>query len=242
MTRIARLSTPDGPRYAIADGGSWTAVRSLFDHTPTGEDLGPEPPVFLAPVEPGQVVGCSHPTGPDGRSRVQGWQKPIGTVAGTGEPVRLNEWSTRVVAEGELALVIGRRASRLGRQDALEHVLGYTVANDVTTVEPAVDAVFFAAKAGASHTPLGPWIETEPGAPDDLEIVVEVDGEAVRRSSTSALPSTVADILVELTRWITLEPGDVVLTGSPSTDATIRAGSGVTVRIAGIGTLGNPVA
>lgn len=239
--RLARLSTPDGPRHARWDGQRWQGVTSFDDLRPSGETFPVGTPM-LAPVLPGVVVGVSHPEDGHGARRVQGWLKPPRGVVGTGDTIHRAPWATTVVAEGELAVVIGSTAHELTHDRALDHVLGYTVANDVTTVAPVLDPVFFAAKAGSGYTPLGPWIETEIGDPDALDIRVDVDGEQVRHSSTASLPHTIAEILVEVTRTTTLSPGDVVLTGSPSTDAALRPGSRVRVRIAEIGDLENGVA
>lgn len=216
-------------------------MASLCDPVPVGSSWPADTPL-LAPVEPGAVIGVSHPVDRDGAHRVQGWLKATGGVVGPGGGIERAPWASTVVAEGELAVVIGTEARALTAGTALGHVLGYTVANDVTNAAPARDAVFFAAKSGAGYTPLGPWIETEVGDPDALDVHVAVDGGTVRRSSTAALPNRIADVLVALTATMTLRPGDVVLTGCPGTDAPLHAGARVRVGIAGIGILENPVA
>ncbi|TCK64547.1 fumarylacetoacetate hydrolase family protein [Curtobacterium sp. PhB136] len=238
--RLARLSTPDGPRHARWDADRWHEVPSFTDLRPTGRTFPPEA-TLLAPVEPRTVVGASHPEDDHGARRVQGWLKSSAGVTGPGGTIERAAWATTVVAEGELAVVIGAEAHALTNENALEHVLGFTIANDVTTVAPTEDAVFFAAKAGTGYTPLGPWIETDVDDPDALAIRVSVEGTLVRSSSTADLPHTICEILAAITRTMTLQPGDVVLTGSPSTDAALPAGTSVQVSIDRIGTLENGV-
>ncbi|MFJ3380253.1 fumarylacetoacetate hydrolase family protein [Curtobacterium sp. NPDC090217] len=238
--RIARISTDDGPRTVVADGDEWVGVVSAFDLTPTGARHSGTA-ALLAPIEPGAIVGISHPTTADGTPRVQGWWKSPRTLGGPGATIHLNEWSDSTVGEGELAVVIGSRANALKQEDALAHVLGYTVANDVTVVAPLVDSVFFAAKVGENATPLGPWIETDLPNPDAAQIEVRIDGDVVLTSSTAHLPNTVSEILVAITEQIVLEAGDVVLTGSPQTAAELHSGRSVDITITGVGTLRNTV-
>lgn len=191
---------------------------------------------------PGLVVGIGHNADPQATLPVQAWLKSVRTVADDGDEIVLAADAGTVVAEGELAVVIGRTASRLTVENALEHVLGYTIVNDVTSAERnAVDNKNFESKAGTNYTPLGAWIETEIADPENLEIIVEVNGQVVASSGTFNLPSRVVDTLVYVTRWMTLEPGDVVMTGSPNTAAELNPGDEVAITIPGIGTLRNTV-
>lgn len=191
---------------------------------------------------PGLVVGIGHNADPQAALPVQAWLKSVRTVANDGDEIVLATDAGAVVAEGELAVVIGRTATRLTVENALEHVLGYTIVNDVTSGERnAVDNKNFESKAGINYTPLGSWIETEIADPENLEILVEVNGQVVAQSGTFNLPSRVVDTLVYVTRWMTLEPGDVVMTGSPNTAAELSPGDEVAITIPEIGTLRNTV-
>ena len=191
---------------------------------------------------PGLVVGIGHNADPRSSLPVQAWLKSVRTVANDGDEIVLAADAGTVVAEGELAVVIGRTATRLTVENALEHVLGYTIVNDVTSTERnSVDNKNFESKAGTNYTPLGPWIETEITDPENLEIIVRVNGWLVASSGTFNLPSPVVDTLVYVTRWMTLEPGDVVMTGSPNTAAVLSPGDEVTITIPEIGTLRNTV-
>ena len=191
---------------------------------------------------PGLVVGIGHNADPDTNLPIQAWLKSVRTVAADGDEIVLAPDAGTVVVEGELAVVIGRTATRLTVENALEHVLGYTIVNDVTSGDRnAIDNKNFESKAGINYTPLGSWIETEIADPENVEIIVEVNGAVVASSGTFNLPSRVVDTLVYVTRWMTLEPGDVVMTGSPNTAAVVTPGDEVAITIPEIGTLRNTV-
>ncbi len=145
--------------------------------------------------------------------------------------------------EGELAVVIGKSAFALTAENALDHVLGYTIANDATNAARAViDERLFQAKSGNHFTPLGPWIETDIADPGNLGINVTVNGRAEARSRTFNLSSGVVECLVHVTKWMAPEPGDVVMTGAPGTIVGVQPGDTVAMTIDGIGTLVNDVA
>lgn len=191
---------------------------------------------------PGLVVGIGHNADPETNLPIQAWLKSVRTVAADGDAIVLAPDAGAVVVEGELAVVIGRTATRLTADNALGHVLGYTIVNDVTSGDRnAIDNKNFESKSGINYTPLGSWIETEIADPENLEIIVEVNGAVVASSGTFNLPSRVVDTLVYVTRWMTLEPGDVVMTGSPNTAAVVTPGDEVAITIPEIGTLRNTV-
>ena len=174
---------------------------------------------------------------------MQAWHKSVHTVAGSGDAIHAVRGVGTVNIEGELAVVIGRSASNLTIANAFEAVLGYTVANDVTNVDQcAIDERNFQGKSGKNYTPLGPWIETELTDPENVATEVVINGAVVASSGSFNLPSSVAATLVYITRWLTLEPGDVVLTGAPGTDIAVRPGDVVDITLAGIGTLSNTIA
>lgn len=244
--RIARIRTADGARHAVQSDGTWHHIADPFDQplrytggtTPAGEA------VFLAPVRPAVVLGIGHNrTLNDHPLPLQAWHKSVHTVAGHGDSIVATRNRGTVNVEGELAVVIGKRAAELTHGNALEHVLGYTCVNDVTNVEQtAVDERNFQGKAGVNYTPLGPWIETDIPDPERLGITVTVNGEVAATSGTFNLPSTVVDCLVYVTAWLTLEPGDVVMTGAPGTAVAVAPGDRVDIAVEGIGTLSSAIA
>jgi len=242
--RIARLDTPTGPRHAVALGERWHLIVSPFAEplVYTGDSIPVGEAVLLASVDPRVVVGIGH-NQPGHALPMQAWHKSVHTVAGTGDSVTAVRGVGTVNIEGELAVVIGKPASNLTLENAFDAVLGYTVANDVTNVDQgALDERNFQGKSGTNYTPLGPWIETEVADPENVATEVAINGAVVVTSGSFNLPSSVAATLVYVTKWLTLQPGDVVLTGAPGTDLPVQPGDSVDITLAGIGTLSNTIA
>jgi 2-keto-4-pentenoate hydratase/2-oxohepta-3-ene-1,7-dioic acid hydratase in catechol pathway len=149
--------------------------------------------------------------------------------------------SQRVDYEGELAVVMGRRGKHIPVEDALDYVLGYTCANDVTARDlQRRDRQWTRGKGFDTFCPLGPVICTglDPRA---LTIITRVNGEICQHASTKEMIFPVEVLLNSISQVMTLEPGDVVLTGTPSGVGELHPGDVVEVEIEGIGTLANPV-
>lgn len=244
--RIARLKTAEGPQHAVERNGSWDHIVDPFVNPPTytGGATPDAEAVFLAPVRPAVVLGIAHNRTLNNHPLpIQAWHKSVHTVAAPGDQVAAARGRGTVNVEGELAVVMGKRATELTVRNALEHVLGYTCVNDVTNVDQgAVDERNFQGKAGGNYTPLGPWIETEIPDPDLVGIDVCVNGVVRAKSGSFNLPSSVAECLVYVTSWLTLEPGDIVMTGAPGTAVGVQPGDRVDVVLGGIGTLTNTIA
>ena len=147
----------------------------------------------------------------------------------------------RLEYEGELAVVIGRTARNVPTDRAADFVLGYTCANDVTAHDWRDDGQWARAKSADTFCPLGPWIETDVGDPSALRITTRLGGRVVQKGSTAEMVFGIGRLLAFVTRWITLEPGDVLLTGSPAGVGPMVPGDVVEVEISGIGTLRNTV-
>ena len=243
--RIARLKTAEGPQHAVERNGSWDHIVDPFVSPPTytGGTTPDAEAVFLAPVRPAVVLGIAHNRTLNSHPLpIQAWHKSVHTVAAPGDQVAAARGRGTVNVEGELAVVIGKSATELTAGNALEHVLGYTCVNDVTNVDQgAVDERNFQGKAGGNYTPLGPWIETAIPDPDLVGIDVCVNGVVRAKSGSFNLPSSVAECLVYVTSWLTLEPGDVVMTGAPGTAVEVQPGDRVDVVLGGIGTLTNTI-
>jgi 2-keto-4-pentenoate hydratase/2-oxohepta-3-ene-1,7-dioic acid hydratase in catechol pathway len=173
------------------------------------------------------------------------------SIIGPGEPIRLPKPDAHVDYEAELMVVIGERASRLTPENALDHVFGYTIVNDVTErALQATDNQLTWAKGMDTFCPMGPSImcTDELEDPSNLDIWTTVNGEERQRSNTSQLVFSVVDLLVQLTEHITLQPGDTISTGTPAGVGAFRTppvflapGDVVTVGVEGIGELTNPV-
>jgi 2-keto-4-pentenoate hydratase/2-oxohepta-3-ene-1,7-dioic acid hydratase in catechol pathway len=206
------LLTPVAPTKILAIG------RNYANHAAEmGLKLPSEPAVFLKP----------------GTSLLP----PGGTVVLP--PARL---STEVEHEAELAVVIGRTARRVSRSEALGHVFGYTCANDVSARDiQRSDTHITRAKGFDTFCPLGPWIVTDVD-PGELRVRCRVNGEVRQDGSTRDLIFDVPTVISFLSQWTTLEPGDVILTGSPAGTGPLRAGDNVEIDVEGIGVLAHSVA
>ena len=173
--------------------------------------------------------------------------KPSTAVIGPGDAIRIPPGSTNVHHEAELAVVIGARGARhVTPQQASASIFGYTIGNDVTERDmQKSDGQWTRAKGFDSFCPIGPWIETDlPGVgldPADLEVTCTVDGEPRQQGRTSQLIFDVPTLISYISQVMTLLPGDVVLTGTPSGVGPIKAGQRVDVTIQGLGTLSNSV-
>jgi 2-keto-4-pentenoate hydratase/2-oxohepta-3-ene-1,7-dioic acid hydratase in catechol pathway len=167
--------------------------------------------------------------------------KPSTSVIGDGDAIRLPPSSAEVHYEGELAAIIGRPARNIGTDEALSCVLGYAAANDVTARDQQrADGQFTRAKGHDSFCPLGPWLETVLD-PSDLRLTTRVNGTIVQDGRTSQMVHDLPAQIAFMSGVMTLLPGDVILTGTPSGVGPIKDGDTVSVGIEGIGTLTNPV-
>ncbi len=174
--------------------------------------------------------------------------KPSTAVIGPGDAIRIPPGSTNVDHEVELAVVIGARGARnVTPEQAAASIFGYTIGNDVSERDmQKSDGQWTRAKGFDSFCPLGPWIETDLSAlgldPNDLEITCTVDGEQRQQGRTSQLIFSVPFLISYVSQVMTLLPGDIVLTGTPSGVGPIRPGQRVECTIEGLGTLSNTVA
>lgn len=227
---------------AFEDAAHWVA----FDATnavPLG-DLR-----FLAPVKPGKIVAVGRnyaahakELGNDVPSEPILFLKPPSSLLDPGETIRRPPSSARVDYEGELAIVIGKRAKRVSRNDWRDAVLGFTCANDVTARDlQKKDVQFTRGKGFDTFCPIGPWIETDVD-PSSLAIVTRVNGMVRQNGSTSQMVFDCGALVAFVSEIMTLEPGDLILTGTPEGIGPLEKGDVVEVEIEGIGTLTNVVA
>lgn len=170
--------------------------------------------------------------------------KATSSITGPGDPVILPSGplddGREIHHESELAVVIGRGGSRIPEAQALEHVLGYTIALDMTV---RGDGDRSRRKSYDTFTPMGPWIVTadEVGDPHQLEVRLEVDGHPRQAASTSDLLVGVPGIIAYASAVMRLDPGDVILTGAPPGVGEVHAGEVMVSEITRIGTMHNPV-
>ena len=229
------------------------AVRILagtfFENpVPTGEEVPLDDVRLLAPVLPSKLVCvgrnyAAHAAefGLDVPKDPLLFLKPSTAVIGPEDPIQLLPISQRVDYEGELAVVIGRIARNVRAEDVYRYVLGYTCANDVTLRDLQHTKDQWArAKGFDGSCPLGPWIETELD-PNGVWLETRLNGDVVQRANTEDLAFGVATLIEYVTEFMTLLPGDVLITGTPEGVGPLTAGDVIEVEVDGVGTLRNPV-
>ena len=203
---------------------------------------------LLAPVQPSKIIcvgrnyaahAAEHGTEVPDLPLL--FLKPPSSVIGPGEPIQLPPQSEQVEHEAELGLVIGRRGRWIRPEEALEYILGYTIGNDVTARDlQNRDGQWTRSKGFDTFCPTGPWIETD-FDPADAMITCHVNEELRQMTSTRDMVFGVRQIIAFASSIMTLEPGDVMLTGTPAGVGPLLPGDVVRVAIEGLGTLQNPV-
>ena len=218
-----------------------------------------EPERLLAPLRPPKMLFCgvNYPDHADENPDAVMPSEPFffaklpNAVVGPDEPIVIPAPGTRTDYEVELAFLVGRTARRVAREHALGHVFGYTVANDVSARDVQFkDSQITLGKNADSFAPLGPWVVTADEIPDPsrLHVATYVNGEMRQQGETQNWLFDIPALIEFLTQTITLEPGDLVTTGTPSGVAAFQdpspwlaPGDEVTVEVREIGQLTNPV-
>jgi 2-keto-4-pentenoate hydratase/2-oxohepta-3-ene-1,7-dioic acid hydratase in catechol pathway len=176
------------------------------------------------------------------------FNKQVSCLTGPYDPILAPYDSSMLDYEGELVAVIGRRVRRADAASALASVAGYTVGNDVSVRDWQQDTpTMWPGKSFDTHGPLGPWIVTADEVdPEDLRIRTWVDDELRQDGSTKEMVTGIGEMIAALSRICTLEPGDLVATGTPGgvglfSGKLLQPGQRVRIEIDGIGTIDNPV-
>jgi 2-keto-4-pentenoate hydratase/2-oxohepta-3-ene-1,7-dioic acid hydratase in catechol pathway len=172
-------------------------------------------------------------------------------VIGSGEAIRIPQGSEKVDYEAELAVVIGRRAKSVTAADAMDHVFGYTNFNDVSARDfQFADGQWQRGKSCDTFAPIGPYVVTKDEVPDPhkLKIQFRLNGATLQDSNTGQLIFNIPELIEFLSRSITLEPGDVIATGTPpgvgfarKPPIFMKTGDIAEVEIEGLGVLSNPI-
>ncbi len=248
--RLVRFRYGDRIATGAIEAGS-DVVRALEGTflerpLPTGEEVPLDDVRLLAPVLPSKVVAvgknyAAHAAEFGGEVPEEPliFLKPSTSVTGPGDPIPLLPISRRVDYEGELVVVMGRIARNVDAEDASKFVLGYTCGNDVTLRDlQKKDDQWARAKGFDGSCPLGPWIETELD-PSDVGILTRLNGEVRQSARTSDMVFGVPALIAFVTQFMTLLPGDVIMTGTPEGVGKLAQGDVVEVEIEGIGVLRN---
>ena len=248
--KLARMMHGNQARWGELDGDTLHLTGGMGGPR-TGEQVPLDRAALLAPAEPSKIVcvgrnyldhirELGNDSG-DLPAEPGIFLKGPNALAEPGGTVQRPDWTQNFHFEGELALVIGTQARHLTLDSALSHVAGYTCGLDLTARDlQKTDLQWFRAKAADRFCPLGPWLETELD-PRDLRVQTRVNGETRQDGRTSQMIFPVVDILEYLTRFVTLEPGDVVLTGTPEGVGPLNSGDVVEVEVQGIGVLSTPI-
>ena len=168
------------------------------------------------------------------------FMKATTAIIGSGDFIRIPSWAGEIQYEGELAVVIGKPGRNISEDDALDHVLGYTIMNDVTARDiQKSDAQWTRAKSFDTFAPFGPAILFARELPDDTVLETRVNGMVKQRTTLSQMIFPIKTLISYISRFATLEQGAVISTGTPSGIGAIKVGDIVEIEIDGIGILKN---
>jgi 2-keto-4-pentenoate hydratase/2-oxohepta-3-ene-1,7-dioic acid hydratase in catechol pathway len=250
--KIARFSHGGAIAFGIVDGKELVVLKGdpmFAGYDTTGERVALTDATLLAPVIPrSKVIGMGNAFHSSAEAKAAAeprepmfFLKPNTAVVGPDDPIVLPPQSNDVVAEGELAIVIGRIAKNVSVDDAAGVIFGYTIANDVTANDlKERDGQWARAKSFDSFCPVGPVIETDFDAAG-ATIEGRANGKAFQSGSMELAVHSIAEIVSFVSSVFTLLPGDLILTGAPDRAGAIVAGDTVAIKIPGIGVLSNPV-
>lgn len=231
--------------------GSWGVVEGdtiRVTRGPGGPFTGKKVPLLeaklLPPAKPTKIVCVgrnyrkhAQEMGEEVPSEPGLFLKAPNALASPGAAIPYPPFTQSLHYEGELAVVIGRRARKVPEEKAFSYVLGYTCALDLTARDcQKTDLQWIRAKSADGFCPLGPWVETEID-PADLRLRTVVNGKVRQDARTSAMIFPIPKVLSYMSEFMTLEPGDVILTGTPEGVGELHVGDEVAVEIEGIGRL-----
>ena len=248
VSKYVRYSSGGKTSYGMLDGNT---VRELAGDLfaspkPTGKTLKLDQVKLLAPVTPGKVlaVGLNYQTHLGERPAAQYpglFAKLPSAIIATDENIVYPADAENLHYEGEMVVVIGKRVKNVSVAEAPQYVFGVTTGDDVSERNwQKNDLQWFRAKASDTFGPLGPIIARGINY-NDLLLQTRLNGEVVQSQRTKDLIFDVATVVSYISRYVTLDPGDVIYTGTPGTTRPIKPGDVVEVELEGVGTLRNRV-
>jgi 2-keto-4-pentenoate hydratase/2-oxohepta-3-ene-1,7-dioic acid hydratase in catechol pathway len=248
VTKYVRYSSGDDVAYGILEGDTIQELKGNFLETveTTGKSVPLSEVKLLAPVEPRKVFAVgfnyeSHLGNKESPPIPPMFLKLPTSIVGPGDAIVIPEGARAVQYEAEMVLVIGKKAKRVSPEEALDYVFGVTCGNDVSArVWQQSDLQWFRGKAPDTFGPLGPAVVTGLD-PDDLLLQGRLNGETGQKQRTSDLIHDSAAIISFISQTVTLEPGDVIFTGTPGSTKSVKAGDTVEIELEGVGVLSNPV-
>ena len=250
---------PEDSNALIEQSSQWMSALKELDLN-TLEGLAVESLEFTSPIKPNKNIFCigknyaAHAREFDGTppENMIVFTKAPTTVIGHGQSIPLHEEVTNELDyEGELAVVIGKKGKGISREEAEDYIFGYTILNDITARDlQARHQQFFLGKSLDGTCPIGPWIVTkdEAGNAADLEIQTKVNGEVRQHARTSLFLFPIDELIATLSKGMTLEPGDIIATGTPAgvgkgfkPPRYLKNGDVIEISVESIGTLVNKV-
>ena len=248
MDRIYRVRQGNEFRYAVERDAQFHWLEGdLFGDYRAGAAIATRDLPFAAPVQPSKIMAIGlnykdHAAEMNKKLPAEPlvFSKPPTAVIGPGDAIRLPSWAGRIEHEAEMAIVIKRRAYGVKAAQAMDYVLGVTCLNDVTARElQARDVQYTRAKGFDTFAPIGPCIAVGLD-PSNLAVEGWVNGEKRHSSNTNQLIFPVPQLVEFVSRFCTLEPGDVITTGTPSGVGPLTPGDRMIVTVEGVGSLSNP--
>jgi 2-keto-4-pentenoate hydratase/2-oxohepta-3-ene-1,7-dioic acid hydratase in catechol pathway len=253
MKSVFRIQHNGATRHVIADDGEWRLLEGdLFTGYEPGESIAPAGHRLLAPIEPSKIVavGLNYKDHAAEQNKPLPAEpmifiKPSTAIVGPGDPILIPDGIGRVDHEAEAGVVIGRRAFKVAESDAHRYILGLTCVNDVTARElQRKDIQYTRAKGFDTFAPVGPCVALglDFDAAEGLAVEGWVNGTCRQSSSTRELIFPIRKLLAFISSVMTLLPGDIISTGTPAGIGPLVVGDRVTVKVAGVGEITNPVA
>jgi 2-keto-4-pentenoate hydratase/2-oxohepta-3-ene-1,7-dioic acid hydratase in catechol pathway len=250
--RFFRIEHRGRPRHVIDDGERWRLLEGdLFSGYEVGDAIDRNGERLLAPLEPSKIVaiGLNYKDHAAEQNKALPKEplifiKPSTAVIGPGDPIELPDGVGRIDHEAEVGVVIGRRASHVSEAEASSFVLGFTCVNDVTARElQARDVQYTRAKGFDTFAPIGPCVAAglDYHHADGIGVEGWVNGTRRQASTTQQLIFAIDRLIAFVTSVMTLLPGDIISTGTPAGIGPLASGDRVTVKVAGVGELTNPV-
>ena len=250
--KLVRFSYQESAAAAgiVQDGVVFTVAGDLYRKAIPSRRVAPLSEVrLLSPCRPGKIIAIGRNYAAHAAEHAAEvpaeplmFLKPPSAVIGPGETIILPPQSKQVEHEAELVVVIGRQGRNIPAETALEWVFGYTCGNDVTARDlQRSDGQWTRAKGFDTFCVLGPWIETDL-RPEHLDVSCRVNGELRQAGNTADLAFDIPTLVAYASSVMTLEPGDVIMTGTPAGVGPLLPGDRVAVEVSGIGVLENPVA
>ncbi len=250
MTTFIRYRVNSHAAYGLLEGETISELDGdLFSHTLTGTRRRFSEVQALAPCTPGKVLAVgrnykSHLETRPSPSRPEMFYKPVSSLQDPDGPIVLPPDAVNAHFEGELVLVMGRRLRHVSPEQAAAAIFGVTCGNDVSERNwqngPDKDIQWWRAKGSDTFSPLGPVIVTGLDY-GNLRLTTRLNGEVAQNQSTADLIFDCPTVVSFVSRYVTLEPGDVIYTGTPGSTRKMKPGDTVEVEIEGIGVLRNPV-